>query len=51
MSTPLEFSMKNPNTETGINNKNKRMPVLVWLNFTFHIDPQYEKLKFESGVG
>ena len=22
-----------------------------WPNLTFHIDPQYEKLKFESGVG
>ena len=51
MSTPLEFSMKNPNTETGINNKSKRVPVSVWPNFAFHIDPQYEKLKFESGLG
>ena len=51
MSTPLEFSMKNPNTETGINNKSKRMPVSVWPNFAFHIGPQYEKLKFESGLG
>ena len=25
--------------------------VLVWPDFTFHIDPQYEKLKFESGLG
>ena len=22
-----------------------------WPSFAFHIDPQYEKLKFESGLG
>ena len=51
MSTPLEFSMKNPNTETGINNKSKRVPVSAWPSFAFQIDPQYEKLKVESGLG
>ena len=48
MSTPLEFSMKNPNTETGINNKSKRMPVSVWSSFAIQFD---EKLKVESGLG
>ena len=35
-------------TETGINNKSKRVLVSVWPSFAFHIDPQYEKLKVES---
>ena len=48
MLTPLEFSMKNPNTKTGINNKSKRMPVSVWSSFAIQFD---EKLKVESGLG
>ena len=35
-------------TETGINNKSKRVPVSAWPSFAFQIDPQYEKLKVES---
>ena len=38
-------------TETGINNKSKRVPVSAWPSFAFQIDPQYEKLKVESGLG
>ena len=39
-------------TETGINNKSKReCQCQFWPSFAFHIDPQYEKLKFESGLG
>ena len=35
-------------TETGINNKSKRMPVSVWSSFAIQFD---EKLKVESGLG
>ena len=48
MSTPLEFSMKKPNTQTGINNKSKRMLVSVWSSFAIQFG---EKLKVESGLG
>ena len=52
MSTPLEFSMKKPNTqrqESTTRARERRCQLGQVL--LFQIDPQYEKLKVESGLG
>ena len=49
MSTPLEFSMKKPNTQRQESTiRARECQCQFWPSFAFHIDPQYEKLKVES---